>query len=232
MKNKKCLVKECNKSYKAKGYCVNHYMIYKNKGLIKGYLICSVIGCAFTVYAKGLCHNHYELNLRNGKPQYKAHSPQKCKVDNCNELATPLRELCNFHQRRQLNGTPLSIPKGSAFKSERNPRWNGGTSEYPNHAVMKRVRKEVLKEANYICHFCGGLADRIHHLDKSKNNHSKENLIPICAKCHCKFNQSKFKKLYGFKRLEMIKKLSLPYYKFDYLHKNNMLKPYLRTFLC
>lgn len=105
--------------------------------------------------------------------------------------------------------------KGAPY-GERNGNWNGGTSEYPNHSLMKKIRLEVLKEANYICHFCGGIADKIHHLDKSKNNHSKENLVASCCKCNAKFRKpstSKYKKLYGHTAKELIKmKLFKNYY--------------------
>ena len=34
-----------------------------------------------------------------------------------------------------------------SMRGENNPRWNGGNSQYPNHAELKRVRVEVLKES-------------------------------------------------------------------------------------
>ena len=85
-------------------------------------------------------------------------------------------------------------------KGELNPKWNNGTSEYPNHALMKRNRKIVLKGANYICEYCGGKANQIHHKDLSKGNHSIENLAPCCHKCNHQRKvayTSKFKRLYG-----------------------------------
>jgi len=96
-----------------------------------------------------------------------------------------------------------------APKGERNGRWNGGNSEYPNHSKMKRIRKEVLKEANNVCHFCGGFANEVHHKDRSKNNHSKENFVASCHGCnHLKENtnpmKSKFRRLYGFTAKELV----------------------------
>jgi len=172
---------------------------------------CSVEGCDNKKYqAKGLCHNHYQLNQRNGKPQYKAHSPQKCKVETCDNLATPFRDLCHFHQVRKLNGVPLDIPKGKAFMGERNPNWKGGIAEYPNHSLMKQIRKEILKEANNVCHFCGKYANQIHHKDLSKDNHAKENLVASCHKCnhlpeHKKIYTSKYRKHYGLALFELRK---------------------------
>ena len=170
---------------------------------------CSVKGCDRKYSGRGLCHNHYELSRRNGFPGYQSHSPQKCKVEKCEKMATPRRDLCQFHQVRKLKGVPLDIPMGKAFSGNRNPRWNGGTSEYPNHSEMKRMRKEVLKEATNVCHYCGKYANQIHHKDLSKNNHDKENLVASCHKCNhlpqnIKVSTSKYKRLYGYTGKELI----------------------------
>ena len=70
------------------------------------------------------------------------------------------------------------------FRGEKNPRWNGGTSEYPNHAEMKRNRLQKLKKAKNKCEVCGDPAFCIHHLDGSVDNHSMDNLAILCKKCH------------------------------------------------
>jgi len=98
-----------------------------------------------------------------------------------------------------------------APKGTRNGRWNGGNSEYPNHSEMKRVRKEVLKEAKNRCHFCGGFTKQIHHKDHSKDNHSKDNIVACCSGCNhlkknTKPNTSKYKRLYGYTFKELIAK--------------------------
>jgi IS30 family transposase len=96
---------------------------------------------------------------------------------------------------------------------ERNPRWNGGTSQYPNHAEFKRKRKEILQQQDK-CVFCGGKAEQIHHLDGSKDNHSLENLVPVCTKCHLQLHskirngqkgKTKYKNIYGFNLDELAK---------------------------
>ena len=70
------------------------------------------------------------------------------------------------------------------MKGEKNPRWNGGISEYPNHAEMKRNRLQKLKEAKNKCEVCGEEAFCIHHLDGSVDNHSMNNLAVLCKRCH------------------------------------------------
>ena len=168
--------------------------------------ICNIFNCNNLHYANGFCHNHYGLNRRNGKPEYKASYGRTCCVLSCEEEATPLSVFCEFHLMRQRRGVSVEIPKGKAFSGERNPRWNGGTSEYPNHSEMKRIRKEVLKEANNICYYCGGYTNQIHHKDLSKDNHTKENLVACCHKCNHlpEHRTSKFRRLYGHTYKELI----------------------------
>ena len=191
-----CSILGCGKPHSVKGYCFNHFMTYKNRGLIEGYSICSVIDCNFTTYCKGLCVNHYEVNRRTGSPDHKVY-PSQCKVKNCSNPAPYSLGYCGHHYSRFKRGIPFEAGPYETYKGEGNPRWNGGTSEYPNHSLMKKIRLKVLEKANYICAECGGIADRIHHKDRSNDNHSEENFEPICAKCHCKFS-IRYKKLYGY----------------------------------
>ncbi len=65
-----------------------------------------------------------------------------------------------------------------------NPNWNGGTSDYENHADMKRVRLIKLQQVKGRCEVCGEKAHSIHHIDGSKNNHDIDNLAVLCQKCH------------------------------------------------
>lgn len=63
------------------------------------------------------------------------------------------------------------------------------TFEYENHYEMKVNRLKVLQQSQFICNYCGGKATEVHHLDGSKDNHSLENLIPTCHKCHMKIHR-------------------------------------------
>ena len=47
-------------------------------------------------------------------------------------------------------------------KGENNPRWNGGNSQYPDHAELKRVRVEVLKKSKGKCEICEKPAKIVH----------------------------------------------------------------------
>lgn len=35
-----------------------------------------------------------------------------------------------------------------------------------------------------ICHYCGGEAETMHHINENHSDNSKENLLPLCHKCH------------------------------------------------
>ena len=131
---------------------------------------------------------------------------KRCSIEGC-EGKHIEKGFCGKHYQRIRHGVnnmcvenlihgPGPIKSGSL-----NPRWNGGNSEYPNHSQMKKIRLEVLKEANYICQFCGGVAVEIHHKDLSKNNHSKDNLKACCHKCNSQIRKphtSKYKRRYGY----------------------------------
>jgi RecJ-like exonuclease len=91
---------------------------------------------------------------------------------------------------------------------------------------MKKLRKEVLEEAGYICEKCGGRADRIHHKDFDKSHQAKENYMPICHGCNLKFH-SKYRWLYGLTLQEMADKYGGGPSKYSLLESQGRLKEYL-----
>jgi hypothetical protein len=219
-----CKIEGCEKPVQAKGLCSMHYGRIRNgytdmrpeplprrwkpdDSRQKG--ICLMPNCGESHYAKGYCRTHYDLNLRNGEPFYKREKFIACKVPGCNRRAKSLG-FCIFHYTRYRQGIELMRPKG--IKGELNPNWNGGVADYPSHSEMKRVRKQVLEEANWICHYCGSPANQIDHIDLSKDNHSKDNLVACCHKCNhtrCRSYTSKFKRLYGKTAKELGKELGI-----------------------
>lgn len=62
---------------------------------------------------------------------------------------------------------------------------------YTNHYLMKQNRLKALEAANYQCQMCGERAIHVHHKDFSIDNHSIDNLMPVCAKCHSKIHMQK-----------------------------------------
>ena len=103
-----------------------------------------------------------------------------------------------------------------SLKGSKNPRWNNGASEYKNHAILKKIRLEVLKRDEYKCKVCNKEATEIHHKDEIKENHDANNLISVCHKCHMnQFHKgctSKYKKIYGLSLKEMANKFAISCY--------------------
>ena len=66
----------------------------------------------------------------------------------------------------------------------------GKVFQYENHYEMKKNRLKVLEEADRVCQHCGGTATVVHHIDNSTSNHSPENLMPLCQKCHSRLHAS------------------------------------------
>lgn len=108
----------------------------------------------------------------------------RCILENCNKRqGLGCKGLCYMHKTRiNRHGSPYI--KLSA-KGEKNSQWKGGISEYTNHYQMKKIRLKKLKMVRYKCEHCNKKATEIHHFDKTKTNHSFENFIAVCHKCHC-----------------------------------------------
>lgn len=213
-KLKLCSIEGCNRPSRSLGLCTMHYRRVRS-GLsdmrpekLKCWETrkhfqekCQIADCQNTdYYAKGFCRTHYNLNARNGTPTYKKDLPkQTCIVPGCENSGHFEKGICPFHWIRLKNGKNVIRPKGNS--GELNHMWKGGVADYPDHYTLKKNRKKVLEQANYICEKCGGKADRVHHRDFDKANHAEGNLMPSCQKCNMSFHRhphlSKYIKVYG-----------------------------------
>jgi hypothetical protein len=109
------------------------------------------------------------------------------------------------------------IRRKPSMQGENNPRWNGGTSEYPDHSLLKKARIEKLKQTKCKCEICDREAFVIHHIDGTKDNHDFQNLIVLCNRCHHVLhtseeagkNTSKYLREYGFTLKEIIERTGL-----------------------
>jgi 5-methylcytosine-specific restriction endonuclease McrA len=54
-----------------------------------------------------------------------------------------------------------------------------------------KIRPEVIKRFSDRCFVCGELGFEIHHIDYSKNNNDKRNLVLLCKSCHSKTNSNR-----------------------------------------
>lgn len=76
---------------------------------------------------------------------------------------------------------------------------------YPMYHLMQKQKIELLKRSGGVCEACSKeRGEVIHHQDNAKKDHSLENLIIVCHKCH-KFLHAKFTKD-GFRLSSMKRK--------------------------
>ena len=67
---------------------------------------------------------------------------------------------------------------------DKNPNWRGGVAEYKNHALMKKLRLQKLREEHFKCQVCGNKASQIHHINNDKSDQRLENFMILCRECH------------------------------------------------
>lgn len=197
---------------------------------------CKFEGCGLKHYARGFCRKHYIriclLKIAPEPYQKYIKGGKMCLIPKCGEKGY-FEGYCFKHWTRVKRGLPFDINLGSLSKmGGKNPRWKGGIAEYEKHYLMKKIGKEKLESANYICQICLGQATEIHHLDKTKNNHALKNLLAICHKCHFSIfhrekHTSKYLREYGLRLYDIKKKLHFHYTKIKKLHISGKLKGFL-----
>lgn len=223
----KCSYKDCDKPSKkiVKGLCWKHYCASReNRSKEK----CNKDNCNRGVYAKGLCRKHYAYIANKYQRKQK-----KCIAPNCNNLTTMV--YCSRHLRRfKVNlSMDLSIDYRSISNAGANSHnWKGGIADYPNHSLLRRVRKEKLKKTP-TCEICQTKsAQMTHHKDHTVYNHLISNLQSLCHRCHRGLHPiktSKFKRLYGMTGREMASKYGCTFGYYSQLHKKGLLKDYLAS---
>jgi hypothetical protein len=72
---KACSVSGCKRPYRAKGYCVTHYSLWRRaEGDLKKqrYKTCSKEECKKPMHRWGLCEEHYKAAAKKGEAQASA----------------------------------------------------------------------------------------------------------------------------------------------------------------
>jgi len=150
----------------------------------------------------------------------------KCPTKNCNNNSRKRKPFCCKCWAKIDKG--LDPTKKNKCSGARNVNWKGGIFQYPNHALMKRNRLLKLKECNYICQQCfKNRATEIHHKDFSKDNHSLDNLIPMCRPCHGLNRSNSLIKIYGRSMKQIQQELNIPLSAVYTLHYRSKLKKIL-----
>jgi len=138
----------------------------------------------------------------------------------CDTNPSRIKGYASCHNIKIQKREPRLTEGGRKSLSEshrglKNPRWNNGASEYKDHAILEKIRLEVLKRDKYKCKCCNKKATETHHRDKTKENHEINNLISVCHKCHinrfhkCKKTTSKHIRKYGMTLQEMGEKFGV-----------------------
>lgn len=111
----------------------------------------------------------------------------KCNV--CGEL--------HYYRKSQLDnkrGKYCSVKCANiAREGEGSWNWEGGKSfeEYPSD-WNRRFKESIRIRDLYTCQVCGisqsecSRSLAVHHIDRDKNNLTKDNLISLCDSCHAK----------------------------------------------
>lgn len=156
-----------------------------------------------------------------------------CSAEKCNNKYLA-KGYCCFHYHRDRKHIPFNRPFGN--KGENNPRWSGGKDKYSyeNHHLMKKNRLIKIKQQKKgKCEICGGNGKHVHHKDDNKTNHSLDNLILLCQKCHGRLHKGRknstsiWIRRYGFTQETLCKKLSCCYQTLRDWHKSGWINFFL-----
>jgi len=224
-----CKYKDCTNGGFIKNYCKSHNSYHVEEVNRESGKICKTEGCEIGIYSKGLCKKHRTMELNGGYA--KRHL---CNFPGCEKmvLEDSGRLYCSIHDNKVslnkkygLKHTSTESLQGISTSGDKNVHWNGGVSEYKNHYIMKKIRKEMLKDSP-ACEDCGNSkAIHVHHKDKTKDNHSVDNLKLLCIKCHVKYHigdskSYKYKNIYGMSLEKLSKHFGKSRQEIRHIHNN------------
>jgi 5-methylcytosine-specific restriction endonuclease McrA len=70
-------------------------------------------------------------------------------------------------------------------RRRRDPSLTGGAARNDNRRSYQKVRRRALVRDEFRCRDCGGVGDLVvHHVDGDARNHTLENLVTLCPRCH------------------------------------------------
>jgi len=158
-----------------------------------------------------------------------------CKVENCNRVAGSLG-YCSKHYYRFTHGIPLDTlhPRGG----KRSPNYKNGSFQYINYHILKKNRQIKFEQQKGKCEICGHAAKEVHHINKDKTNHSLDNLLLLCCKCHGRVHRGKKHKTsvwirrYGMTCTDLCKKLRCSYPTLKKWHDKDFINFFLGNQKC
>jgi hypothetical protein len=170
-----CVVTDCGRNNKAKGYCDMHLMRLKRHGIlekIKKYNeICILNGCDEPQHSKGYCSRHYFRLWKYGDVNYTeaVHDhPDKCTMFFCDN-PYKAKGLCDIHySRKRVKEYPRSSRHGSLqeyvammnvrLRDKNHCKWYGCNKSIRNihvHHIFPRSEYPELREIErYMICYC------------------------------------------------------------------------------
>lgn len=72
---------------------------------------------------------------------------------------------------------------------------------YPNYGLYQKNRAITLREANHKCKVegCSNPGKQVHRIDGDETNHSLDNLMAVCYRCHRRFHRKQAREKYGLR---------------------------------
>ena len=199
-----CTIDGCEKPLRARGYCVNHWGLWRRNGVPEKisrptYEVCQAGECGKAPRSKHSewCEAHYARLRRNGTLDVVVERVPDaiCTVDWCGRKAERKDGLCRpCHARIQARGTP-------DYVGNRTP---DDKSTYDT--VHQRVRRFYGPASLYPCVDCEGKAqhwsynhddpdERLGRIDGKPYmlwfSLKMEHYRPRCAKCHKRFDMKR-----------------------------------------
>lgn len=206
MAERTCVVDECGKPIKARGWCNGHYLKWLRYGdpLTAKQMPpgtnggpCSISGCTNRAHARGLCPTHLRRQ-RLGQPmetpvRVASYQGLVCSVDGCSTKVHS-RGYCGTHyQRWWHHGDPLVVlpANGGSMPRDLHPMWSGDRVGY--HGIHGRLQTERGRASSQPCADCGNPARDWSYDHEDPDERASdlgpyslklEHYQPRCSRCH------------------------------------------------